>query len=109
VRYLIIRIRTSVVTDTGPIVFIGKTPARFQGQGNRGEGPSRKRSRILSPIPLTEDDCAEYEAICTEINRIRANIKALQTSEKALLKHHNMLVGSLEELEESEVESEEDE
>jgi hypothetical protein len=58
---------------------------------------------------LTEDDHAEYEAICTEINRICANIKALQTSEKALLKRHNMLTGSLEESEESEVESGEDE
>jgi hypothetical protein len=58
---------------------------------------------------LTEDDRAEYEAICTEINRIRANIKALQTSEKALLERRNMLVGSLEESEESEVESGEDE
>jgi hypothetical protein len=37
------------------------------------------------------------------------NIKALQTSEKALLERHNILVGSLEELEELEVESGEDE
>jgi hypothetical protein len=65
--------------------------------------------RILSPIPSTEDDRTEYKAICTEINRIRANIKALQTSEKALLEHRNMLAGSLEESEESEVESGEDE
>jgi hypothetical protein len=58
---------------------------------------------------LTEDDHTEYEAICIEINRIHANIKALQMSEKALLNCRNILIGSLEELEESEVESGEDE
>jgi hypothetical protein len=65
--------------------------------------------QILSPIPSTEDDHAEYKAICSEINCIHTNIKALHMSEKALLEHHNILVRSLKESEELQVELGEDE
>jgi hypothetical protein len=100
-----------VLTDLASIAFVGKKPAHLQGIGVRDAKPPHKRLRVFSPGTSIEEYQADYDAVCGELRRLRAQIKVYREEEAAMVVRQDKLSrpmeGGKEGLEELEDEVEE--
>jgi hypothetical protein len=72
-------------------VFVGKKPACLQGIDVHDAKPPRKRSRVFSPGTSTEEYQADYDAVCGELCRLRAQIKVYREEEAVMVVRRDKL------------------